>query len=235
MPFDYEGAKAAGYTDEEINGFLSKAQSAPSAPSVVQGNIGATQKYLEGYGAEAGKKDVEKQYQDVVRSKIGGSLDAVAAGLEEMQKTGGYNPMYDNESLLFGVLPGVKPTVQYLRSQDMADLPLIGDVGKALTSREAQQSKVGALAAQLKSVIRQPGEGTWTDADQRFLMQILPQGAGYETDKKIIEGLRNGTLINSIQQYKQSPEWQYGLKTEAQPVAPSTDNPKPVSWEEYFK
>ena len=147
--------------------------------------------------------------------------------------------MYDNESLLFGVLPGVKPTVQYLRSQGMADLPIIGDVGKALTTRETQQAKVGALAAQLKSVIRQPGEGVWTDKDQEFLLKILPQGSGYETDKAVIDSIKNGTLINSIQQYKQSPDFQAGLQKEAptKPVALSTDKPQSnaVNWQEYFK
>lgn len=229
MPFDYEAARAAGYSDAEINSFLSPKSSRsvpvmPAPPTNIpySSNPAASQKFQEGYNAEAGKTAAEKSFQDMTRSKISSSLDAVSSGIEKMNTQGGYSPLYDNESLAFGVLPGVKPTVQFLRSQGMSKIPVIGDVGKGLTNRETHQANVGMLAAQLKSIIRAPGEGVWTDKDQQFLLQMLPSGAGYDTDKNIVKALQDGTLLKAAGEYRQSPEWKAGLEGKpatAQPIA----------------
>jgi hypothetical protein len=215
MPFDYQGAKAAGYSDAEIQEFLSpKSNAMPPPPTNIPygNNMGASQKFQEGYAAEAGKTAAGQSFQNMTRDKIRGSLDAVSKRIETMNTEGGYSPLYDNESLAFGVLPGVKPTIQFLRSQGASDIPLIGDVGKGLTNRESQQANVGMLAAQLKSIIRQPGEGVWTDKDQEFLLRMLPQGAGYETDKNIVKALEDGSLLQAADEYRQSPEWRLGLE-----------------------
>jgi hypothetical protein len=187
-------------------------------------NANAAQKGAETEQTEQAKQRVAQEYQDLVRNKIGGSLGAVSENIETMNKEGGYSPLYDNEELLFGVLPGVKPTVQFLRSQGMGDLPVIGDVGKSLTNRETMRANSGQLAAQLKQVIRQPGEGVWTDADQRFLMQMLPSGEGYETDKNIISSLQNGTLLKSLNDYRNSGEWKAGLEQNTQETNPQNWN-----------
>lgn len=179
-------------------------------------NLKAEQKRLETGESEAAKLEAARKDADIAREKtfgkIKGSLDAVEKNIETMNKEGGYSPLYENEELLFGVLPGVKPTVQFLRSQGAADLPLLGNVGQALTNRESMQTNTGALAAQLKGLIRGKGEGAWTDKDQEFLMMMLPSGKGYDTDKNIIESLRSGTLINDIDTYRNSAEWGAGLE-----------------------
>jgi hypothetical protein len=181
-------------------------------------NLKAEQKGLETRESEAAKLAAAKADTESTRKetfgKIKGSLEAVERDIENMNRQGGYSPLYDNEELLFGVLPGVKPTVQFLRSQGISDLPIVGDVGKSLTNRESMQSNIGALAAQLKGIIRGKGEGVWTDADQEYLMQMLPSGKGYETDKNIIESLRTGTLINDIDAYRNSAQWAAGLESD---------------------
>lgn len=61
MPFDYEGAKAAGYSDSEIQGFLSGGNNAapkmPAPPANIpySNNLGAAQKFQEGYNTDKGK------------------------------------------------------------------------------------------------------------------------------------------------------------------------------------
>ena len=207
-------------TPEEIQALDSHFGYQGTVTATPRPNLKATQKRLETGESEAAKLEAARKDTDITREKtfgkIKGSLNAVEQNIETMNKEGGYSPLYENEELLFGVLPGVKPTVQFLRSQGAADLPLLGDVGKALTNRESMQSNTGALAAQLKGIIRGNGEGVWTDKDQEFLMMMLPSGKGYDTDKNIIESLRNGTLINDVDAYRNSAEWQAGLETNPQ-------------------
>lgn len=220
---------------QQLESELAPRQPSPAAPKVpFSANPGAAQKYQETFNTETAKTAAGQAYQDQVRERIKGSLDAVAAGVEKMNKEGGYNPAYDNEELLFGVLPGVKPVIQFARSQGFA-----GDYGRALTNRETQQANVGALAAQLKAVIRQPGEGVWTDKDQEFLLRILPAGSGYDTDKNIIEGLRTGTLINSIEDYRKANVLNQGNEKAADQgrVAKPVDiiEPGVIDYREFFK
>jgi hypothetical protein len=181
-------------------------------------NLKAAQKGLETSESEAAKLGAARKDADIARQtafgKIRGSLGAVEKNIETMNSEGGYSPLYENEALMFGMLPGVKPTVQFLRSQGIADLPLVGNVGQALTNRESMQTNTGALAAQLKGLIRGKGEGAWTDKDQEFLMMMLPSGKGYDTDKNIIESLRSGTLINDIDTYRNTAEWGAGLESD---------------------
>lgn len=180
-------------------------------------NLKAEQKGLEASESEGAKLAAARKDADIARKnafgKIRGSLGAVEKNIETMNSEGGYSPLYENEELLFGTLPGIKPTVQFLRSQGIADLPLVGNVGQALTNRESMQTNTGALAAQLKGLIRGKGEGAWTDKDQEFLMMMLPSGKGYDTDKNIIESLRSGTLINDIDTYRNTAEWGAGLES----------------------
>jgi hypothetical protein len=52
------------------------------------------------------------------------------------------------------------------------------------------------LAAQLKPLIRGPGEGTWTDKDQEMLERLVPKADNYEgANVEVISNLRN--MLNS--------------------------------------
>ena len=189
---------------------------APSINSQIRANPAANQKLLEATAAKQAETNVEQGVQDQSRNQVFPALDEVEANLETLKTGGGLSPLYDNDELLFGTLPGVKPAIQFARSQGFAK-----GMGDNLSNREVYQSSVGSLASQVKNVIRKPGEGVWTDSDQQFLMQLLPSGAGYDTDKRILQGLRSGALLNKIQEYRRSS----GLKAEDGGASPAPAAP----------
>lgn len=245
MPFDYEGAKAAGYSDAEIQGFLSgkppTVMPAPPTNIPYASNPSAAQKFQESYNQKAGENAAATEFKANAKQQILNALNPVEKGADLMNKEGGYSPLYKNESLLFGVAPGVKPTIEFLQSQGMADLPIVGDVGHALANRTTQEASIGTLRSMLKNAIRSPGEGTFSDSDQALLDKLLPSGSSYEADKRIIDGLRNGALLNDLEAYRNSDAWKKGLPKDTQapvatpqPSSPSQNNAV-VDYREYFK
>ena len=232
MPFDYEGAKAAGYSDAEINQFISQSNPAPRAatnkPTVMQNpptnipydeNPAARQKFQETYNAKAGENAAAQEFKTSAKDQILAALDPVERGVEEMKLEGGYNPLYTNESLVFGKLPGVQPLIGFAQSQGLGQGDsaftgkdsYLGSIANAKDNRVAQEANIAALRAMLKNAIRSPGEGNFTDADQALLNLLLPSGQSYESDKKIIKALREGVLLNDIEKYRASDAWKAGL------------------------
>ncbi len=224
--------------EQELQSLESQYGQPKAAPPIA--NPKAAQSYADTLNTEKAKVDVNNSVQDASRTQIFPALDKVEKNLEYMKAHGGMSPVYDNEELLFGTLPGVKPIIQAARAAgETPDKWYSGfgrGVGENLANREVYQSSVGALASQVKNVIRKPGEGVWTDSDQKFLLQLLPSGAGYDTDKRIIADLRDGSLLNKIQEYRKSNNIQSGA---AQPVTLQGAEPQTpqgaVDYREFFK
>ncbi len=236
MPFDYEGAKAAGYSDGEIQGFLAQGGGArPPTPVVapmppeIRSNLGANQKALEAQATQLGKQTAEEAPMTQNRTQALTGLDETEQNLEMVNQRGGMSNLYD--------LPLVTPAIHAAYSGLGVGRGMNDNAG----NRDVYKSNIGSLATQLKKIVRGSGEGVWTDYDQRFLMSILPSGGDYKADKRIIQGLRDGSLLNQAQQYRASDKWKEGLskaETPAQPVPLSTDKPQStgaVDYREYFK
>lgn len=152
-------------------------------------NIDLQQAHLK--NKEAARADSQKAVPQL--TKITSALNKVDEQLDKF-KEGGLGPMYQNESLAYGVLPGLKPVTQQLRESGLIK-------GKKQTDRDVLDSNINALGAVLKPMVRQPGEGTWTDADQKFLMSLLPTPNGYAPAKEIVKGLRSN-LAQQINQHR---------------------------------
>jgi len=240
MPFDYKGAKIAGYSDAEINGFLAQSGAAPKAPMRMpepptnipyENNPAAAQKFQEGYNSQAGKDAAETIPATQSRASALAGLDEAEKNLEYTKQHGGMSGMYD--------VPGVTPAIHAAYS----GFGIGRGMNENATNRDVYKANIGSLAAQLKKIIRGSGEGVWTDKDQEFLMQMLPHGADYNADKRIISGLRDGSLLGLAEKYRTSDDWKKGApKTEAaKPVNLSTDAPPAppagaaIDYREYFK
>lgn len=75
--------------------------------------------------------------------------------------------------------------VQELYNQDLKGSG-IGSIGEYLPTPRNRRfdSQAGALATLLKPLIRGPGEGTWTDADQRLLDRLVPSSWAPDIDNE---------------------------------------------------
>jgi hypothetical protein len=73
--------------------------------------------------------------------------------------------------------------VQQLYNKDLKGVG-IGSVAEYLPTPKMQrfEAQAKALAVLLKPLIRNPGEGTWTDADQKLLDRLVPTRFTSDTD-----------------------------------------------------
>lgn len=84
-----------------------------------------------------------------------------------------------------GLLSKQLNRVQELYRSDLAGSGL-SSIGEYLPSPKNQRfdSQARNLAALLKPLIRGPGEGTWTDADQKMLDRLVPSSWASDTDNQ---------------------------------------------------
>lgn len=157
---------------EKVSGFdtnLVAPQREPiTVPPELAGNPNATQKYLESAAAAEGalSADVAKAgaietAKKVAEKKINSdaqidSVDSAISSLDAMANDLGGAPS--------GALEGMAA-----KAANFAGFPT--DASK---SQARYESRVPLLAAKLKKFIRDPGEGNFTDADQKNLMMMMP-------------------------------------------------------------
>ena len=180
--FDYEGAKEAGYSDEEITSFLKQQPSykPTNTGSTLQNISNNASNFIRNLGAPAGQETKQEHSpQDLIDQRLlkqfpnfdlNGALSA------------GYSPDEINDFLLTnkpersGLEQGARVAGQYaLGAAENALLPY--EIGAAsLASKEAQNIPYREnLGEELDQLMHQKASGQWTLEDEQFLQHIQEQ------------------------------------------------------------
>ena len=131
------------------------------------------------YGEYLDEKNISRLGKNKSDNRLSDLLDNMDSKLKELGNDSGPIQSY-NGIEVFGqkVLPGY---------QDIARI----SGSDAQAKRDEINSLRTLLSAEIKNLIRKPGEGTWTDKDQEVLERALPNIIyDYDTNRKIIENTR---------------------------------------------
>lgn len=142
MAFDYQGAKAAGYTDEEINQYLQTKQTTPQATTIPRGAVTQASQQVQSAGGFDPMKTLEGAYKFLVPQSIRENLEPRTEGLARSLAMlpraidqAGYNPLRGN------VLPQITPQERSQFATDYADYVKRTDELKKITDAQVRDPK----------------------------------------------------------------------------------------------
>lgn len=157
---------------------------------------GAKEQEIRSEGREVGKLTAQLK----LTPEIKGAVEEAVSAAKQVAKTA--EEEKSNEKA-FAVYEAAKNGLISSLSKTTTG-PIAGWLPAITSSQQIADGAIAAMAPTMKEMFRSAGEGTFTDSDQKILMDMIPtRGDSKETIKAKMENI--DTIINARLGRKQSP------------------------------